>query len=256
MKKIETKDIVYLYDGTFEGFLTIVFICFKEKILPKLIIEEKKYNINLFENYKIIETDYKKSDRVINGIKKISEYSLHNVYTSFLSSKENKENMILEYIINLFKHGEKVNYMRNINAILEVENMTRNVKREAHRFKGFVRFTELGNNILYSKIEPDNDVIEIVSNHFKNRLKNEYWIIQDAKHKKISLYNKEKFIIIKTDNLVENNINLKIRESEYEKLWMCFYENINIKERKNLRCQRNFMPKKYWKNILEVKEAS
>lgn len=254
MKKIENKEIIYLYDGTLEGFLTVVFLCFKEKILPKLIIEEKKYIINLFENYKNIETDYKKADRVINGIKKISEYSLYNVYTSFLSNKENKENMILEYIINLFSFGEKVNYMRNINAILEVENMTRTVKREAHRFKGFVRFTELDNNILYSKIEPDNDVIEIVSNHFKNRLKNEYWIIQDTKHNKLSLYNKKEIMIIHTDNLIEDN--LKIKESEYEKLWMCFYENINIKERKNLRCQRNFMPKKYWKNILEVKEAS
>lgn len=256
MKKFKNKEIVYLYDETFEGFLTVVFICFKEKILPKLIIQESNYNINLFEKYEVIETDYKKSDRVINGIKKISEYSLYNIHTSFLSNKKNKENLILEYIIYLFEFGEKVNYIRNINSVLEVENMIRSVKREAHRFKGFIRFTELDNNILYSKIEPDNDVIEIVSNHFKKRLKNEYWIIQDARHKKISLYNKRNFMIIYSDDLIENNINSKIKENEYEKLWLCFYENINIKERKNLRCQRNFMPKKYWKNILEVKEAS
>lgn len=255
MKKIELKEIIYLYDGTFEGYLTVVFTCFKYKIIPKLITEEKKYIINLFEDYKIITTDYEKSDRVIEGIKRISEYSLHNVYTAFLSYKDNKENLLLEYIINLFRFGEKANYMRSINAILEVENIVRNVRREAHRFKGFVRFTELENNILYSKIEPDNNVIEIVSNYFKSRLKNENWIIQDTKNKKISLYNKKEFIIIDADETFEKSVNLKIKENKYENLWKCFYKNINIKERKNLRCQRNFMPKKYWKNILEVEES-
>ena len=31
-----------------------------------------------------------------------------------------------------------------------------------------------------------------------------------------------------------------------------FFKTISIKERKNPRCQMQFMPKKYWKNLLEV----
>ena len=35
-------------------------------------------------------------------------------------------------------------------------------------------------------------------------------------------------------------------------MWKTFYNTIGIEERKNNRCRMNFMPKKYWKYILEV----
>ena len=50
---------------------------------------------------------------------------------------------------------------------------------------------------------------------------------------------------------IENNTD-NSNEDEYEKMWKTFIKAVTIKERKNLRCQRNFMPKKYWKNLLEV----
>ena len=34
--------------------------------------------------------------------------------------------------------------------------------------------------------------------------------------------------------------------------WQTFYNTIGIKERKNSRCQMNFMPKKYWPYIIEM----
>ena len=52
-----------------------------------------------------------------------------------------------------------------------------------------------------------------------------------------------------------NDINIKnldIKTDEMEDLWKSFYNTIGIKGRKNDRCRMNFMPKKYWKYILEV----
>ena len=39
-----------------------------------------------------------------------------------------------------------------------------------------------------------------------------------------------------------------------EELWKSFFKTIAIKERVNKKCQQNFMPKKYWKNILEMED--
>ena len=44
--------------------------------------------------------------------------------------------------------------------------------------------------------------------------------------------------------------------SKDEKLWKEFFNTIGIKERKNLKCQKNFMPKKYWKNIIEMEKEN
>ena len=50
---------------------------------------------------------------------------------------------------------------------------------------------ELKNKCLYAEIEPVNNILFLISNHFKNRLKNEYWIIKDNKHNLISIYDKK-----------------------------------------------------------------
>ena len=42
-------------------------------------------------------------------------------------------------------------------------------------------------------------------------------------------------------------------EEMFDDLWKTFYKTIGIKERKNERCRQNFMPKKYWQYITEVK---
>ena len=39
-----------------------------------------------------------------------------------------------------------------------------------------------------------------------------------------------------------------------EELWKSFFKTVAIKERLNKKCQQNFMPKKYWKNILEMED--
>ena len=38
-------------------------------------------------------------------------------------------------------------------------------------------------------------------------------------------------------------------EKMYQELWKMFFKTISIKERKNPRCQMQFMPKKYWKDL-------
>ena len=37
-------------------------------------------------------------------------------------------------------------------------------------------------------------------------------------------------------------------------MWKSFYDTIGIKERNNERCRMNFMPKKYWKYIVEMSD--
>ena len=43
-------------------------------------------------------------------------------------------------------------------------------------------------------------------------------------------------------------------EEDVLELWKNFYKTIAIKERTNERCRMNFMPKKYWKYIIEMSD--
>ena len=41
-------------------------------------------------------------------------------------------------------------------------------------------------------------------------------------------------------------------EQHFQKLWKTFFNTISIKERTNPRCQMQYMPKKYWKDLIEM----
>ena len=53
MSKWKHINLVYLYDETFEGFLSIVFDCYKNKIIPSDIKSKNKYNINLMDIFTV-----------------------------------------------------------------------------------------------------------------------------------------------------------------------------------------------------------
>ena len=52
----------FLYDGTFDGLLTIVFDCYSTKTLPQRIENEQTYFDNFLDNIAIISSDYTKSE--------------------------------------------------------------------------------------------------------------------------------------------------------------------------------------------------
>ena len=56
----------YLYDGSFDGFLTIVFESYSSKTLPQKIFNERDYQPNFLDNTIYIKTDYEKSQRVFS----------------------------------------------------------------------------------------------------------------------------------------------------------------------------------------------
>ncbi len=245
-------DKIYIYDGTFEGLLTIVYKVIYEKKIPLNIMKEGIYKTNLFETYEYINTNYDFSSKVLSSIpKKISDLCLYYVYNSFLANKKDKEMNILFFLINGYKYGKKITNLRNLDCVVLTEKYAKMVRRESHRLKGFVRFKTI-NNVLYSEISPENDILELLIPHFKNRLKNELWVIEDIKRKKAVFYNKKEFKIIDTKKINFNSLLIDSEEINYENLWKKFIKSVTIKERKNLRCQMNFMPKKYWKYMSEM----
>lgn len=244
--------MIYIYDGTFISLLTLINYLIKNKIKP-YDIKDESYSPSLLE-----ETFYPRlfddtlAERIID---KIGIFSFKVVYYVFLSSNNNKEILIYYFLLNSLKYKEKICYMRNLKCVSECLKISQYVTRENHKYKGFVRFKELNTKVLYSEIEPENDILFLLCTHFKKRLKNERFIIRDLKRNIIGIYDKEKMYILDSTELMDKTLKLSDEENDYQEMWKEFYKTIGIKERKNDRCRMNFMPKKYWKHILEMEDA-
>ena len=240
----------YIYDGSFDGFLSSIYYCYYEKP-PGSIEKYSDYEFNILYEDKVIETDMVKSDKVYVAItQKISEDTLIHVYRGFLSEAPGIELKLFKYIQLGFKLGSKVNDFLTDENVREVQKYSSKVAYEAHRFLGLVRFQEF-KGILYASIEPSYNILELIGNHFKARLSNEKWVIHDNKRKIGIVYEHNQWVL--------RNLKLEKLESTekeelfYQNLWKTFHKSVSIKGRTNERLQMQLMPKKYWNNLTEMK---
>ncbi|CUU50415.1 TIGR03915 family putative DNA repair protein [Clostridium beijerinckii] len=245
---------IYLYDDTFEGLLTSIYDAFYSNGSPPTSIYGKSQTNTplLLGNIVEISTDINKFKKVKNAIiNKINFLSLKKIYFAFLSNYEDKGIIIFNYLKVAFKLGPDVHDFLNVDVIRLVDNITKKVLNECHRFEGFIRFNQIEDKLLYSSIEPDNDILELIGDHFKNRFPREYFIIHDVSRQKALIYNTNFYEIIDMD--IETYEKLKSHNDEYTDLWKTYFKATTIQERKNLKLQCRMMPKRYWKHILEIK---
>lgn len=241
----------YIYDGSFDGFLSVIYACYYNGI-PESIEREGIYNFNILYEDIVIKTDLVKSNKVYKSIfEKISEDTLIHVYQAFLSEGDGIELKLFKYIQLGFKLGSKVNDFLTEDTVNEIQKYSRKVGYEAHRFLGFVRFQEF-KGILYAAIEPTYNILELIGNHFKARMANEKWVIHDVKRKTGIVYENNELIL--RDLKFEKLESLESEELFYQDLWKVFHKSVSIKERTNKRLQMQHMPKKYWDNLIEMKK--
>ena len=245
---------VYLYDGSFKQLITLIFTLIKHNKEPVDIKAKSDYVSNLLDKptYLVINNVDKKMEYIKSAL---SDQVLIRLYYTYLSYDKNKELIMYSFIKSALKYKDDILQRRNIDAVNDVLKLSKRTSREAHKLKGFLRFKKM-RNFYYAKINPTNNVIFIISNHFKKRLNGEYWLIHDISRKIYALYDLKKVIYLNEDEIIDLDLELSNDEEKFQSLWKLFFNTIGIKERENKKVQMNFMPKKYWENIIEMEDKS
>jgi probable DNA metabolism protein len=244
----------YLYDGSYDGFLTCVYQHYyapSQGEQAEGIYVAAEYAGDLIRRPVLIETDEEKANRVSVAIaEKISGYDLKRVYHVFCSETPEKEMKLLRYIRLGFRKGAGIGLIYGDPIVFEIQKAELKLVNEVHRLCGLVRFSVVTDNILYSRIEPDNDVLEFLAPHFSDRFHSDPFIIHDLKRKKaIIARNREWHIAELEDDVFLRKAN---SEDEVRALWRGYFDAMAIRERTNPKCQRNFMPARYWKHLTEM----
>lgn len=241
--------LAYTYDGSFEGLLCCVFESYERKEIPFDIYALNGEQGWLFES-RWIETDPVKAERVYSSIpKKISPEAQELVRLSFYTCSPRKEMLLLQFLRLGFSHGRRVMDMLADDTVHALHKAVGHLTREAHKFKGFVRFSVYG-KVMAAVIEPDNQVLPVIMEHFCDRYRNEAFMIYDKTHRMALVHRPGDSGIIHADELTLPETDAD--EEQYRLLWKKFYDTIAIEGRKNLRFRMSHMPKKYWSRLPEM----
>lgn len=247
---MDTIQICYVYDGSFEGLLTAVYEAYYQNEKPDSIMSQANYQENLLVKKIVIRTDCLKADKVYDAvIKKISHEALRKVFCVFLSELPQAGNIIYKYLRLGWKIGKEIDFHLSEEKVLDVHTISKRVSGEKHRMLGLIRFRKIKGNIYYAPIEPDYNIIGLLAPHFVRRFNDQYFIIHDVRRNMAVVYDRSEWVI--SDFTVNQAIALDYDEQNIQNLWKQFFDSIAIKDRINPRLQKQFMPKRYWKHLIE-----
>lgn len=245
---IHRSNIIYKYDGSFDGLMCCIFESYYKREIPMDIISPIVLQTTLIPVRKV-ETDLQKSRRVVNSIpKKIGRQALDFVRYSFLTCIPQKELYILIFLRKGYQYGKSVMNMMADNTVNKLFRAVKNLTNESHLIEGFLRFSVF-NGGLVSQIGPKNYILPLITEHFCHRYPEEHFLIHDKTHDMALVYKPYKVQIIPIENLQMPEPDAK--EQYFRKLWKLFYNTIEIKERRNTKCRMSNMPKRYWQYMTE-----
>jgi len=239
----------YLYDGSYEGFLTCVHRHYYGEKAEGIYKADEYRQLDMLRYAMTIETDEELAARVLNAIvEKLSKWDAERVYRVFCTNEPEKEMKIIRYLQLGFKRGSKIRLLHGDPIVKDVEAAEQRIGREVHRLTGLIRFSELEGGVLYSPITPDNDVLEFLAPHFSDRYRNDPFVIHDKNRSKALFAYDKKWRIEIFDN---DFLRFSDIEKDYRLLWKEYFDVMATKERVNPKLQRQFVPVRYRKHLPE-----
>ena len=240
-------DVIYYYDGSFNGFLSCIFSSYACKEVPAGIYSGEDSAFTLFES-RIIRTNPDHADRVLRKITALSPEAAVLLRRGFLTCLPDKELLLLRLISKLLREGPGFLRNRSDKTFYPVIKAVQHLNGEVHLLKGFVRFSDLG-GVLGGEIEPKNRVLPVLGGHFCSRFHNERFFLYDRTHK-------EALFHVPGRSVIRPLAGFQMAppdeaEARYRLLWKRFYDTIAIKERENPRLRMSNMPKRYWNTMTE-----
>ena len=248
-----------IYDGTFDGLLSAVFEVYEYKFQnSKIIAEEDNLVKDFFAEEHFVATNEEKSSRVRTKIKEnLGKGGLSNLLRVFLSESTEKERLIYFAISESIKNPKK-NILDNFASqeISEIAKIVKSVGRETHRMNAFIRFEKLQDGSFFAKIEPDFNVLPLISNHFKQRYQDQKWMIYDLKRSYGIMWDLQELntFIPENPELMQNSEQFHNEEEKhFQKIWQRYFIKTGIELRKNPKLHIRHVPKRYWKYLTEKK---
>ncbi|UJH91047.1 TIGR03915 family putative DNA repair protein [Antarcticibacterium sp. 1MA-6-2] len=255
---MQRQSINFIYDGSFEGLLTCIFVAYEQKLQITRIYTEENAQPDFFAEIHEVITDTGKAERVHKGLEsKIDSKGFQQLFYTFLSELPGVEMLIFEVAKLAFAQDTFSIKDYGNPLVLKVAQTAKMVDREKHRMEAFVRFKLTKDQIYFSLISPDFNVLPLILSHFESRYADQKWVIYDSGRNFGIFYDLEKAVYINLkdydnhNNRSQNKGIFDDSEKEFENLWQNYFNSVNIQSRKNSRLHVQHVPKRYWKYLSE-----
>jgi len=255
------SSLLYLYDGSFEGLLSAVALAVKSGRSVPGIYPEGRYAVQLFDTIVNVSTDTEQARKLFSYLENIGGSAAQFAINGYLGEEDAVGQYLYHMVRLCLQHGGRATELYTDDSIRFLSQLSRRVTWEAHRLCGLIRFRELKENIFYAPFESDCNVIGYLVRHFSARMGNRRWILHDIS-RNFALYRDgdhvqniavdESFSRYVQENGEVADEYCADKEQYYQKLWQMFHATIANPGRENRHLQRQLMPRRYWRYLVEM----
>lgn len=252
--------ILYRCEDSLESIFTAIYRAYEEKRVHEDTQISLSDEILLFAEDVPVTADAEKTRKVMRTLKRTFGEEDYLWLCFALSSREpDKAQAVYQTVVRGLRSQAKPGHLFDDLAddyVNRAYKLGRAAYYEEHHLKGFVRFEELENGILYSRIGPKNNVLTFLMPHFADRFPGEHFMIYDEGRRLFGIHPaRHPWYLLQSTQLEERTKNPSLTEDEkhYQELFRRFCHTIAIKERENRRLQRNLVPLRFQEYMMEFR---
>lgn len=272
-------DIAYCFDGTLEGLLTAIFQAYANHEDPQDVVRAGTLQPRLGQTVRTIETNVDLALRVQRGIQRTCGYAgFQAVMHASLSDEPNAGTIVYQFVRYAMQQNNphtctgcprrrgcpgahacsmpqnRGSLLSNLtHPIVEpLVRLERSVMNERHYMQQFLRFEHLENGVWFAQCNPKASVVPLLMDWFCARFNTQPFMIYDENHSLAGVYGGREWHLVRTPEvtLPDHATDEKLMQAA----WKRFYDTVSVEARYNPELRRQFMPKRFWKNILEMHE--
>ena len=180
---MKDKETTIVYDGSFSGFLSAVFKVFEQKIKVADIKSNQNIQGGLFSDIVRISTNEIQARRVWYAVQKENNSAIKNIYFAFLSEAGGIELLLYKYIKMIMSNNTDSSTYISEKDVLKINQLAGLVSREKKRIEVGVELQSIYPDLKLAYIEPNFNVLPLVSKFVRSCYKDSDWILFDLKRK-------------------------------------------------------------------------
>lgn len=254
MTELRPTELTLCYDGTLEGYLSLVFDAYALHARPQAIACTGSVQLALGQQLREVACAPAHAERVRVGICNHAGFAAYRkVEHAFLSWAPERELTLLDYIAGCMAEGRRFTADISNAIVSQVEKLALRTSNEAEHMRQFLRFEQLENGVYFSTINPKALVLPLVMPYFAARFNTQPFLIHDEVHRLCGVYDLRHHYLVSSEQLAVPPRSAS--EEGYQSLWKAFYDALSCEQRFNPDLRRSFMPKRYWGNLTEMRRA-
>lgn len=253
-------------DGSFAGLLCAYAHAHRTGALPATVaLAGAPASGSLFGAPVRIQTEAALAERLERGMERVRPGLVSKLLRAFLSERPGIEMDVLRLIDAVAVDGAEAVDDWTFGPAREVARWAQRTGREAHRMEAFVRFERHeaeGEERWLARIRPEHHVLPLIAEHFSSRYPAMRWTILDARRRLALVHARPAATLAEGERATQivpasslPDLAPTADERAYQSMWRAYFRAVDIPERRNLALHLRHVPKRYWPDLTEKRDA-